>query len=208
MNKLIESCRVWRLGEPNKAIIVLPGRDMPADILIEVHQNLIEGYLDDIAIFGFTPYNLEWYPAPKGPLDQDDALNGQKENLPLLFDSINYVLNKFNIHYYNTIISGHSAGGVMVVQLLNYQPWAGAICNCGAILDPDDLKTAKYDTELLVTHNIDDTCFDWEERYIPMKQALKKKGYNTCFIENEEGNHSPTRSDFIKMHHFIKKKLC
>ncbi len=74
-------------------------------------------------------------------------------------------------------------------------PVASVICHSGAILEPSNVPAAKHDCPIILNHGMDDTCFNWEERYLPMKKALVKNKYNAWFVERKSGNHHVYRSD-------------
>ena len=79
----------------------------------------------------------------------------------------------------------------MAIQLAvnSDEEYAGVISHNGAILDPSSLPLAKHKTPFLVFHSKDDDCFFWEERYLPMKEALISQKYNSQFHEEEDGRH-------------------
>jgi len=88
------------------------------------------------------------------------------------------------------VLVGFSAGAVMSIWLGAHsnKPFAGVISLAGAILEPTQLPKAKHKTPFLIQHNRDDDCFKWGERYLPMKRALLRQGYNVNFKEGHGGH--------------------
>jgi predicted esterase len=143
------------------------------------------------------PDSYEWYPAPNGVNDQTSALRGMKYAVKDLNGAIKKIQHMWNLPRKKIALAGYSAGGVMALQMCSrsYHPFAGIASVSGAILDPASLKPAKHDTPILIRHNIDDDCFKWEERYLPMKEALQEKNYNVSLVEGQEGGHGLSRYD-------------
>jgi predicted esterase len=60
---------------------------------------------------------------------------------------------------------------------------------------------------IILNHGQDDYCFEWEERYLPMKRALSKKGYDLWLVERPEGNHTILNSDVACLQEFLEEKF-
>ena len=189
------------VGSFEGCIVALPGRGQSGlDI-----TNYIEAMeLDRTLIVAPTPRYREWYPAPNGTTDQVAALKG----LPRAADSVDKfitsICKKYNVDRKKIVLNGFSAGGVMALWVAaHYEPVAAVYVNAGAILSPKDLPVCQCkDTKFLLQHNADDWCFEWEERYIPMKESLISQGYNAVFEERVQGGHRLTMEDVILGSHF------
>lgn len=183
--------------KPISCVLVLPGR---AQYAVDLTKAWLKTGFDDTLFIGVTPNHLQWYPMPINALDQDAAVSG----LPKAFKAISKVLEKINTKYevpYNKIaIVGFSAGGVMANYMISHFPHelAGSVSHGGAILEPFNLPEAKFKhVPVILTHNFDDSIFDWEERYLPMKNALLKKKYNLTTIEDDFGGHNICLQDIL-----------
>lgn len=185
-NQTIENC-----------VICIPGRGQRGENFASTYQLMTE--LDNTVYVGPTPKQLAWYPQPYSPSDQDDALSG----IPIARRSIEAVVNavqsKFNIPKSKIALVGFSAGGVMAIQTAAYssEPYGLVAVHAGAILNPSDLPVCKFkETPYVLTHAVDDNCFDWYERYLPMRQVLLDKGYQTWVYEKITGGHWVTHGDY------------
>lgn len=177
--------------EQKGCVLVLPGRG--------VSGNLMERFMLHVGLwrsfkFILEPRNLEWYPAPNGPEDQVAAAGGLEKARGVLENEIKRIERAFGFKKKEMVIIGFSAGSVMAIQMLAHsdEPYAGVLSLAGAILEPEKLPKSKHNTPICIQHNKDDDCFKWDERYLPMKQALTEKGYNAKFCEGEEGGHNIT----------------
>jgi len=175
-------------GECLGLVVLLPGRGQPAkDMLARYHRF---STLNQFVLVAIEPID-EWYPAPKGAGDQMDAVWGLKLSVPQMDKFIAELEEEFEVDRSNVILSGFSAGAVMAIQLAAFTniPFNSVIAHNGAILEPNELPKSKHPTKYLVLHNENDDCFSWEERYLPMKNALVERGYDLEVIENEVGGH-------------------
>lgn len=197
-------CALNEDKSPKTGILVLPGR---AGFGEDLTYRYAGTELTESLFVGITPKGFEWYPCPNGPDDQQEALDGIWAAFQTIDKTLDRIEHRYEIPRENMAVAGFSAGGVMTIQTvaLSDRPLAAGIVHAGAILDPDSLPTAKHATPLLVFHNVDDSCFDWYERYIPMKIALKEKGYKTYFVEKERGNHQILFHDIIIAGFFLSK---
>lgn len=175
------------------AVIALCGRSIP----VESMNDMCEDLSINVSYISVEPINREWYPSPNGRDDQEKAVNGMKESVEELENFINKQVNFLGIQKSNIAILGYSAGAVMAIQLCakSDSNYAAVVSLCGAILEPENLPEAKNTTPILLQHNIDDLCFSWEERYLPMKKALKRKKYNISVKEKDYGGHGLVRKD-------------
>jgi predicted esterase len=147
---------------------------------------------------------------PNGANDQDDALIGQRYARKLINRVVRKIENGTGIPRERMILAGFSAGAVMAIQVAacSEKPFAGVICHSGAILNPDALPRCRcQDTDFLLTHCVDDVIFEWYERYLPMKNALKEKGYTVWTVEEWEGYHSITDRQLLRTKSFIEAVL-
>lgn len=184
-------------GIPTSCILVLPGRSQHG---IELARAWLKTELEDTVIIAVTPNERQWYPQPYSSTDQDEAVAG----LSIARDAIEEVLNKIEKEYdipRNKIaLVGFSAGGVMAINVAAHaeQELAGAVCHAGAILEPENLPLCRFkEMPIVLTHCEDDDVFDWEERYLPMTDALDRTGYNTYLVENEWGGHGIDLNDIL-----------
>lgn len=162
--------------------------------------------MNDSLIVGVTPTQFCWYPMPNGVGDQEEALQGMAHARSLVNGVMDYIEKTFHIPRENTVVLGHSAGAVMAIQTAAHSDrhYAGVISHSGAILDPDGLPLCKNKiTNYLLTHNRNDIIFEWYERYLPMLDALRNKGYPVFSVEENEGHHGITEKQFLLSRCFI-----
>jgi len=191
-------------GDPVGCVIVLPGRGISAGMMERFM--LHTGLWRSMKVI-LEPRNLEWYPAPNGPDDQEASLWGQKVAIKTLDNEVKRLERGWGFKKKDILWVGFSAGAVMSIMMAAHsdEPYAGALSLSGAILDPKSLPVAKNQTPILVQHNKDDDCFKWDERYLPMKEALKAKGYNATFKEGYEGGHNLTGEECDLTRNFVSK---
>lgn len=189
--------------EERKCCLVgLPGRGMPGDLMDRFCEHT--GLMDTMRVC-LEPPHYAWYPSPHGIKDQDEAIDGMKIAVAELEDKLNMIQKMWKLSKAEIALVGYSAGSVMALQLLanSAGSFAGVVSMAGAILEPHKLKKARNDTPVLLRHNRNDDCFDWYERYLPMKNAMYDKGYNTFVNEGEYGGHGITRYDAHVIGHFL-----
>lgn len=178
--------------EPSSCVLALPGRGQSGFNMASTYSTIIDN--PKMLIIGVTPIDFEWYPAPKGPFDQNDALSGLDKAIKTIDEIVNCIIKKYNISADKISIVGYSAGGVMALLSAAYLPqhnFAFIACHAGAILSPSELPyCVNKETKILICHSQDDFTFNWEERYVPTKNALREKGYNARFLERRKGGHS------------------
>ena len=131
-------CRHSRISleKPTHAIILLPGRNNSAEMMMDVFSSIFE--ISRLVVYSIQPEN-EWYPIPNGIDDQVDAVNGLDENISSIRDYIFDLLRKDEIKTENTVLIGFSAGAVVALELLTkYQDnFSLVVCHSGAILLPE-----------------------------------------------------------------------
>jgi predicted esterase len=195
--------------EPTSCILALPGRGQSGFHMASTYLSVTNS--PKTLIIGVTPIGFQWYPMPKGPYDQYDALNGLGIAVKTIDDVVNRIIEKYNIPADKISIVGYSAGGVMALMAAAHLPqhnFASITCHAGTVLSPDELPDcANTETELLICHSQDDNCFDWRSRYMPTREALRKKGYNVQFSERREGGHSIFYDDLKKATNIMESKF-
>ena len=198
----------WIVNEPLSGqppigcILALPGRGIEASFMdgFISHSNLWQNLT--IAI---EPKNMEWYPQPNGVDDQQEAVEGLPDARNSIEKFIGFIQNQWGLERNKIGLVGFSAGGVMTLDIIAHSklPLAGGVCLGGAILEPKDFPLSQTDTPIAVQHNMDDNCFDWHERYVPTKQALKKNKYNVKFEERYMGGHRLCFKDVALVKNFF-----
>lgn len=196
-NKMIKSCHVFYTNpKPEYAVICIPGRANDGAMFARdyhTHSNL-----KNTVFVGPTPVNYAWYPMPVDSNNQKAALSGLPKARKAIESVQEAVEKRFGIPKSKTSLVGFSAGGVMAIQAAAFteEPYSSVVCHSGAILEPSNLPSCKhYNCPVLLTHNADDYCFDWFERYEPMKNILIKNGYPTYVLERKQGGHQVSRHD-------------
>lgn len=188
------------------ALVLLVGRWGHAEDLME-HYKHCSG-LDETLIIAVEPDN-EWYPAPISPSDQEDAIKGMEISVPQFDSFLRDIQRGFRVPRIQTALAGFSAGAVMAIQVAanSCDAFAGVVSHAGAVLSPEKLKIAKNNTPYLLIHSKNDDCFGWDERYLPMKIALQKKGYVVQTKEKEDGGHSMSADDIVLAATFLSDNL-
>jgi phospholipase/carboxylesterase len=156
--------------------------------------------LENCLIVGVTPVNFEWYPMPNGANNQDEAVAGQREGVEAIDKVLTQINRHFSVSVERTALVGFSAGAVMAIQAAAHLPhkFAAVVSHAGAILDPEALPASKNrSVPIYLFHNRDDSVFSWEERFLPMKEALERQRYNVKTVENPSGNHVMCEQDLI-----------
>lgn len=174
----------------DSCVLCIPGRGQHGQLIADYYSTKVT---KNTAIVAPTPKNFEWYPLPNGPQDQSRSIKGAKNAAKVLEDLLDNELG--DIPRNRIVLSGFSAGGVMALELASRakEPFAGVLCHAGAMLDTDGFKECskeKKDMPIWLYHQRDDEVFSWDERYIPMKNILIERGYNTNLYESSFGNHT------------------
>lgn len=200
----------WAIKEPRGkrrgCLIALPGRGMPLESMWSIVERM---ELPDTLAVILEPTGLQWYPQPHGAYDQDDAVEGLKIAIAQLNKRITKIQRCFHLRRQQIALFGYSAGAVLAIQMaaLAKQPFAAVVSMAGAILEPDEMPVATNQTPILLRHAIDDDCFSWEERYLPMKNSLLDRGYNLYASEKNRGGHGINLEDVIISARFIGQEL-
>lgn len=207
-DNMIQSCHAYYANEePEIAVICIPGRANDGALFA---NDFFKGAQIGNAVFvGPTPRGYAWYPMPRDANNQAAALSGVPRAIEAIEAVQRAVENKYGITKEDTILAGFSAGGVMAIQTATHsdEPYAGVSCISGAILEPKDLPVPKHQTPFLLTHNRDDMCFEWYERYLPMRECLVECGYDTYTIERDKGGHIDTDDDYEQTALFM-EEVC
>lgn len=201
-----ETCSIEAQGKPTGLLIALPGRGISAADMAWFASQFGVWRTPIVAI---EPINQEWYPQPKGANDQSAAVSGVNKNWPILTNRIDKYRELYGVHQEQTVIVGYSAGAVMGLRLLEVaaQPYAAIVSVAGAIFEPHMTPPAKTVTPVLLRHNMNDECFSWEERYLPMRDALISNGYNLTVEERPDGNHGVKSEDAQLIGRFVRSHL-
>jgi len=196
---------LWAVSEPkqvSKCIIGLTGRGQEASHMLHIAKSLD---LPDTLLVAIEPEELRWYPQPISSVDQDEAVAGLPLARAAIGDIIKSIQWKWNLFPKDITLIGFSAGGVMAVDIATKEKeeYGAIVCFAGAILNPYDTPQNDKDTPFLLIHNKDDYCFDWKERYLPMKEKLVEQGYNVTTLEKRRGNHRIFYKDVVEASNFI-----
>lgn len=204
---MIKSCYAYYAKEnPEFAVICIPGRGNDGEVFANDFFNGSE--IKNAVFVGPTPKGYAWYPMPNDANNQAEAVNGIPKAIQAIESVQRAIESKYGIPKEHTVLTGFSAGGVMAIQTAAYseEPYSGVVCISGAILEPKDLPECKHiECPVLLTHNRDDMCFDWHERFIPMKEVLVEKGYSTYTLERHVGGHIDTTDDYEQAAMFMKE---
>jgi predicted esterase len=194
------------IGNSKKsAVVALAARGMSA---ITIALEYMDVGLTDTTIIGISP-KTEWYPAPKSPSDQKDAVLGINLAIVKVNKAVDEALIQAgNISRSKTALVGLSAGGCLALEMgAYYSDFAGVVCHSGCIYDSNAFIPAINEIPILLTHSKKDTVFDWNQRYIPTKNALKRQGYNLSVMEKEVGGHCLSMMDRIAAGQFLSPLL-
>jgi predicted esterase len=195
----------------HSCVICLAGRSGCGGRLAAHYQRATE--LRDTTFIGVTPYSrtghIEWYPQPYSATEQSSAVNGLKTAHDYVEKIITSAMNEFNIPRERIALTGFSAGAVMSLYATTHsnQDLAGVVVHSGACLEANKIPSCKNNTDVLLTHGAKDYCFDWYERYVPMKNNLLKKGYGTFAMEDPENHHTVSYDDMIFSAEFLAPRL-
>ena len=196
--------------DSNNLIVCLPGRgqkpgDFSSWFSFHYYNPTLEHYYGKTtSIVEIHPEN-EWYPAPNGSQNQEDAVVGMKKSIKLLHQNICTLSRKHDIPTRNISLLGFSAGGVMALQIVtNYKDlFNSVICHSGAVFESETLPESNNNTPILLSHRRGDDCFTWNERYLPMKNSLIEKRYRCDCYEIDGEGHGYASADIILMQSFM-----
>jgi len=204
VENVVETVEPNILSCPLGCLIFLPGRNGDAMSMLKMYSQLSK--LDQTLMVGITPKKFQWYPQPHGPKNQDEAVAGLEVARLSIMEEVQKIEDKHSVPVDKMALIGYSAGGVMALYTAIHapEPFAAAICHAGCVLEPQTLPEVKHwQTQIMMTHNMDDKVFGWDERYVPTKDALKEKRYSVCFREEEEGGHTFSNDDVRKAGLFL-----
>lgn len=193
--------------KPTSAIICLPGRGGHGAELAHFYSR---SDLDETVLIGVTPTERQWYPMPFSPTHQEDAVGGLEIARKVIEAVISRVQNQYGLPRERVALTGFSAGGVMSIYTLLHgdSPLAGVVCHAGAILEPENVPACKFpEVPIVLTHNKDDMDFKWDERYLPMANALDENNWNLYAIEGTYGGHGITADDVMYAAFVLSERL-
>lgn len=192
-------------SRPNHAILCLPGRGQSSLSMMEGIAENCE--FEDTMLIGFTPWNRAWYPMPRNAQDQDAAVDGLPAAVFSIQEELEEIQKEYGIPDENLAIVGFSAGSVMALQYLfeSQKNLAAVFAHSGAIFRPEAVPSCKTKTPIVLFHNTNDDCFDWEERFLPMQKALIENDYN-AFELIDDGGHAMYMEDLEHMELFLKEE--
>ena len=202
--------RRWLVTEPVGSrcgcVVALPGRGGPAEMM--EHLCDYAGLANSLRIC-LEPFNYMWYPQPNGANDQAAAVGGLRQARKEIFHLLRKIQAMWRLKREEIALIGHSAGAVVSLDVVTHatRPFAAVVAIAGAILTPDAVPKAANKTPILLRHNMDDWCFEWYERYLPMKQALRQNGYALSVAEMLKGGHGVSRDDARLAGRFVGTRL-
>lgn len=195
----------------HSCVICLAGRSGCGGRLAAHYQQVTR--LQDTTFVGVTPYSrtnhIEWYPQPYSATEQRAAVAGLEYARDYVEQIIRSAMSEFDLPRNKIALTGFSAGAVMSLYTTTHsnEDLAGVVVHSGACLEANKIPQRKNNTDILLTHGNKDYCFDWYERYVPMKNALLKKGYGTFAMEDPHGCHTVSNDDMIFSAEFLASRL-
>jgi len=204
----------WVIEEPlsgaiKRCIVCLPGRHQTADFIMNVGRAM---KLPDTLLVGLQPEDCQWYPQPYSAEVQREAVGGLPRARDAVMRATSRIVRGWPVKGKDIALIGFSAGAVMTLEVATKtpKPYAAAISFAGAIFEPKNVppRTDKNGCPILLVHNEGDECFGWDERYIPMRDALCDKGYDVTTSEGDwRGGHTIYISDMIEASNFLAKQF-
>lgn len=194
-------------NKPDGCLLILPGR---GELGFDLAFGWTKRLPPNVMVATITPKQRRWYPQPYSPTNQKAAVDGLPEARQAIEDAISKIQSEYNLPKHRIALAGFSAGGVMAINVAAHsdEELAGVVCHAGAILEPKTLPKCQFDDmPIVLTHCEDDDVFDWEERYVPMLDALEHKGYNYTTFESKWGGHRITEHDLIDSAEIILPRL-
>lgn len=185
--------------KPSKGcVICLPGLGVPAYIMLKFARHM---ELRRTTLATLEPYKLIWYPRPNGVRDQARTVMGLPYAVAAAREAVEKVKKATGFENDQIVLLGFSAGAVVGLQLAMQEekPFAACVTMAGAIFEPHKVGKAKNQTPIILQHNRFDDCFDWHERYLPMRDALYANGYNLVLLERGYGNHTMYVDDAVNV---------
>lgn len=200
----------WIVKEPTRpskqCVVALPGRGVPAKLMFHVIDGL--GLTRSLRI-ALEPKGRAWYPMPKGANDQEAAVIGLGYAREEVLRAVSSIEKGWGIKKEDIVFVGFSAGSVVALNVVTEtaDPFAACISLSGAILEPDTVCPAAHQTPIILQHNGRDNVFEWQERYLPMREALERNNYRVIRAENPMGEHNIYRDDIQKVAQTLKELL-
>lgn len=194
----------------HSCVICLAGRAGCGGRLAHHYQEVTELY--NTTFVGITPWSghqVEWYPQPYSATDQGEAVAGLKVACHFIEKIISSIKDRFKIPRNKIGLIGFSAGAVMSLYVSTHskQDLAGVVVHSGAALEPNKIPQRKNNTDILLTHGKQDYCFDWYERYVPMKNTLLERGYNIFAVEDPDEVHRVSYMNIVNSANFLGPRL-
>lgn len=181
-------------NNPIMGVFFLPGRGCEGTDLLNQWKQYIQDLEKEILIVALTPESKEWYPLPRGPKDQLDALSGIEQSVHNINGKISDLCNKYGLEASRIALVGHSAGGVMALQCGFKVPYRLIVSHSGAILETGKVPPPMNNQKIILTHARDDNVFLYDERYLPMAQSLLARGHSIETFVRKSGGHGVQRS--------------
>ncbi len=191
---IVSHCSIKGPRRPRHGcVVLLPGRGVPGQVMLEFFEEM---RLADTAAAVLVPHGWAWYPPPNGPTDQFLAVRGLEVAAAEVAGRLDRLAERFGGHHRLAVL-GFSAGAVVTNQVVTRSPhtFAAAVVMGGAILEPASIPVRGNDTPFYLQHNLGDDCFDWFERYVPMREGLRSRGWAVTTMERHYGQHNMYRQD-------------
>lgn len=199
--------RQWSILEPPSkpkyCILGLAGRCTPSDPMMELCADL--GMQDALAI-GIRAANFAWYPQPISSFHQEGAVSGLEPARKRIEAVVERIKRAWGIKRENIVMLGFSAGAVMSIYTAMHskRPFHAIVSLAGAVLEPEKIPQCKFpEMPIILQHNRDDRCFDWHERYLPMRDGLEKSGYKVLTLERDKGGHAISYRDMVSIGEYL-----
>lgn len=186
-------------NSPSGAVIFLPGRSNYGYNLLRTYTRAFDW--KDVHLTAVTPpLHQGWYPPPFSPAEQSESVKGLDAAAKAINNIISRVCLETKLPRSKIVISGFSMGAVAAIHWATHtrNPVGAVISHSGAILEPWKIPESRHDMPIILNHGQDDYCFDWEERFLPMKRSLIENNYNIWLAERAIGGHQVNLNDVIR----------
>lgn len=190
--------------QPQALLVMMPGRGMGIEEPLWIARSF---RLEGLMAAAFMPAGGAFYPPPKNAMDQDAAVAGLPRAGQELAEAVGRIASAWNIPWAKVASFGFSAGGVMTYQLAQHAPIRAGVVVCGTVLDPVGLRPpCDPMANFLAIHHYRDHAFNWEERHLPAKDALRREGWRVRFIE-DDGGHQAYSHEMTEAKEFLQACL-
>ena len=191
---------------PSSCILVLPGRGQTGHAIARAWADINFAHTMVIAV---TPKLRRWYPQPYNATHQEEALAGISLARQTIEEVVSKIETEYRIPRRQIALVGFSAGGVMGIDVAAHseKEFAAVVCHSGAILDPSELPPCRFNMPIVLTHCKDDLVFAWEERFLPMEDALLRENYQIVRLISEHGGHGMSMDDILNSAKIISYRL-